>query len=897
MASSQRDHTSAGQMDDLTRPYFIHHRNQVGINSALMDLFRLIDLFLQTDESARNHLMALRSLSDFIQDKQLIAPMSGASFDLYDNDDAASVQRNSSQVVGDLLRFVSSLHVPNTLPHQMGAQPRSIPETLPPRAEPFPSVAHSRVAPTPFNAHPNAANDLLFKPDDHVHEKTPLDRELDEPKDVSCVQTARDKLRSWLARPDTAALKRIVGKRRRTVSTLQESKPTMLYSPVAHTIGPDTPSQSQFAHTRPTSMDNGDGLPRPYAGDKVIVVTETSIRRDSIPAKQRHRSVSFSHGIPLPTPPPTQVKDGGFNKEAPNPSEPTKTLAIPPSDSLFGSMRLRKQRPTSITFATPIDKPNERASSASGVYPRVLSPMSSSSARPTTVSSDTSLFDAPILQASKRPVQHAQATNTRLSADQDTQGSTPERRASSNSEKQKVDLPPLPDDSTDAAATEDAKDVPEINVQPPSSAGTSQRNQTPRPDAKSSEAQFRPNPTRQATAISAISSSSKRPILEVTTSRPRQVPSSSQSTPLTVDTSSRQERPSYSQVPSTVRGDVHRSSSARSYPPAPRRHEKLVRSQSTRERGEEPSSSSVTPSVASPSAKPTAKPASNGSGHTRLRKPVPQMTPEPPVTVSMVVLKEDGYVPVMMPAGYERRPLSIIKSPVNLNPNLPYPSPKSGHILNVSPKKPGGAISDHETSQRPRNSPRVMPVSRRRPTSKAYADAADSDGSARRRNTEKSPEKVIRSRFSMDTETSYPSMDEGPRRSIYVPHQNSLRMTHIGNSPASRPGNLLAGVAAQRKSAADSNNSGSSSGKGHPRTEAEPMGPKTEVRVNQDQNHQQPRKIGQFVFPDSESPARSHSDNRGPNYSWRGRIQRGEVSTTEWFIDDSAMEREKRPSL
>lgn len=59
-------------MDDLTRPYFIHHRNQVGINSALMDLFRLIDLFLQTDESARNHLMALRSLSDFIQDKQLV---------------------------------------------------------------------------------------------------------------------------------------------------------------------------------------------------------------------------------------------------------------------------------------------------------------------------------------------------------------------------------------------------------------------------------------------------------------------------------------------------------------------------------------------------------------------------------------------------------------------------------------------------------------------------------------------------------------------------------------------------------------------------------------------------------------------------------------------------------
>jgi hypothetical protein len=73
MASSQRERASAEQMNDLTRPYFIHHRNQVGINKALMDLFHLIDQFLQTDDSAHDHLMALRALSDFVQQKNMVS--------------------------------------------------------------------------------------------------------------------------------------------------------------------------------------------------------------------------------------------------------------------------------------------------------------------------------------------------------------------------------------------------------------------------------------------------------------------------------------------------------------------------------------------------------------------------------------------------------------------------------------------------------------------------------------------------------------------------------------------------------------------------------------------------------------------------------------------------------
>jgi hypothetical protein len=75
MASSQRERASVDQMDVLTRQYFIHHRNQVGINRALMDLFHLIDQFLQTDDNARNHLSALRAISDFVQQKQLVSGM------------------------------------------------------------------------------------------------------------------------------------------------------------------------------------------------------------------------------------------------------------------------------------------------------------------------------------------------------------------------------------------------------------------------------------------------------------------------------------------------------------------------------------------------------------------------------------------------------------------------------------------------------------------------------------------------------------------------------------------------------------------------------------------------------------------------------------------------------
>jgi hypothetical protein len=70
--ASQRERASVDQMDLITKPYFIHHRNQVGINRALMDLFHLIDQFLQTDDSARNHLSALCALSDFVQQKQLV---------------------------------------------------------------------------------------------------------------------------------------------------------------------------------------------------------------------------------------------------------------------------------------------------------------------------------------------------------------------------------------------------------------------------------------------------------------------------------------------------------------------------------------------------------------------------------------------------------------------------------------------------------------------------------------------------------------------------------------------------------------------------------------------------------------------------------------------------------
>jgi hypothetical protein len=276
--------------------------------------------------------------------------MSSTSFDLYDGE-AAPTQRNSSQALGDLLQLFSGLQIPNELSQQPRGRPRTFSDTTTPHAPPVAANPATRSAPK--NTTRNVPNDLFLKPENphHVPYAIPENPDFEEPKDVSCIQLARDKLRSWLARPETAALKRLVGgRRRRTVSAMAETQPEILFSPIAMTIGPDSPVQSHFPPVRTTSVAYPDDLPLPYDGKGVIVVQETTTHRDSLPPTQRRRAVSFSPGAALPTPPPTRSRDMNFDQNTNSP----KLVVTPPPDAMLGSSaRLRKPKPRPISECLP----------------------------------------------------------------------------------------------------------------------------------------------------------------------------------------------------------------------------------------------------------------------------------------------------------------------------------------------------------------------------------------------------------------------------------------------------------------------------------------------------------------------------------------------------------------
>lgn len=324
-----------------------------------MDLFRLIDLFLQTDENARNHLMALRALSDFVQQKQLVArmPQNPNDFYAHDKEDPTVsdyAQRSSSQVVTDLLRMVEGLQIPNAHPSSQ-ANISQYPSH--PRSVPFPGPVISSAPATTTSHHSHTTSNAPLIQRDAAPAIVARD-DTSSSKDVTCFQGAADKLRSWLARPETAALKRfITSKRQRTLSTVKQEKHEVkqqyeypYYSPVAHTNSLGTPvslPNGTFPRTRSPSIGYANAVPRPWVTDKlpgqVLITTETMMHRDSLPPtrRDRKRSVSFSNS--------PEIIASDIHNEKPNEAERPKksagyaTDAPPPI-----STRIRKKRPSSI---------------------------------------------------------------------------------------------------------------------------------------------------------------------------------------------------------------------------------------------------------------------------------------------------------------------------------------------------------------------------------------------------------------------------------------------------------------------------------------------------------------------------------------------------------------------
>lgn len=430
------------------------------------------------------------------------------------------------------------------------------------------------------------------------------------------------------------------------------------------------------------------------------------------------------------------------------------------------------------------------------------------------------------------------------------------------------------DEVTDSEDEDLGEPTPRINVQPPSSAGTPQRNQTPVNTNVAPPA----NHPRLLSSLSpsqplAASSSSKRPISNTANSRQRRPISSH----MTHHESPRQGRESHSPVASTSHAEVQRSASSRSYQSAPPLQENLSRSLSAKERTATSSPATVTHG----SRAATTMPAPTSSSNARIRKPSPQITPGDTVTSAMTVLNKEDPAAVL-PLGYERRPLSTIKTPVNQKNHLPYPSPISNHARNLSPRKPNGEVLDSDAYHPVRYSPRVNRNSGYESTSwsRGAPHVVDKDRVRKLRDGDA----VTKSRFSSDTEVSIPRTNIDLRRSSIVSHRNSWRGSP---SATSRQGDQLAEVAANRKPSGLSSNSGTGSSRQHSRLELDLVGPKNETRGDHQSN--------QIAFPEGQGPARSHSDNLGRH--WKARARRGEAATTEWLIDDTLVDREKRPSL
>jgi len=435
--------------------------------------------------------------------------------------------------------------------------------------------------------------------------------------------------------------------------------------------------------------------------------------------------------------------------------------------------------------------------------------------------------------------------------------------------------------------------IPRINVQPPSSAGTPQRNQTPVHTNVAPSANLRSLSPISPSRPPAASSSSKHPNLNITNSRPYQ-PISSHNTHHESPSSTRQGRESHSPVASTSQADVQRSSSSRSHQAAPRRQENLSRSLSAKERA-----ATFSPAAATHrSGAATTLPVPTSSTQARFRNPSPQIISGDTVTSAMTVLNNEDEAAVL-PLGYERRPLSSIKTPVNQNNHLPYPSPISNHTHNLSPRNPNGEVLDSDANHPVRYSPKTTRNSGHEATSwsRGVPQVVNKDRVRRLRDGDA----ITKSRFSSDTEASIHRANVDPiprtnidlRRSSIVSHRNSWRAGYGSPSATSRQGEQLAEVAANRNPSVLSSNYGSDSSRQHSKLELDLVGPRNESRGDD----QRGQKSNQIIFPESQRPAGSHSDNLGQHYAWKTTARRGEAATTEWLIDDTLMDREKRPSL
>jgi hypothetical protein len=327
------------RMDNEIRPYFIHHRNQVGINASLMDLFRLIDLFLKEDEGAREPLRALRIISDYIQRKHIVAPMPSELVNFYDDPHTAAESVATGQnPLAELERLLGPLTGSATYPTSTTRQDQvshSEPRTstgLSTGTDEHEPVFHVPLG-MPSPSRPSRVDLALAfgdmpVPNLHQGQGLPFRAASTMPatdhRGALFVDVIREKLRSWLHRPDTGALKRWVLKKCQRFQTeddtwqFVDAYPTDPWAGVAPRAGTQAMEETGSIFT--TSFEP---IPVTFPHGGIRVTQDTIMHRDSLPFERR-RSLSISMARPLP-PAPSQ---GGSHDSSSKSSDPSATSPV-----------------------------------------------------------------------------------------------------------------------------------------------------------------------------------------------------------------------------------------------------------------------------------------------------------------------------------------------------------------------------------------------------------------------------------------------------------------------------------------------------------------------------------------------------------------------------------------
>jgi hypothetical protein len=331
------------QMDNEIRPYFIHHRNQVGINTSLMDLFRLIDLFLREDEGAREPLQALRIISDYVQRKQIVAPMPSELVNFYDDPHMAAESVATGQnPLAELSRLLAPLTGSMAYPPSTTRQNQEPQSTLgtsmgassgPNEREPIFHVPLGMPSPSrPSRVDLALAFGDMPVPQLHQEQTLPLratpTMAATEHRGALVVDVIREKLRSWLHRPDTGALKRWVLKKRHKLQTddnwqFVNAYPADPWSSDGHWAGAQEMEGNAEINT--TSFERAP-VTFPHGG--VQITQYVIMHRDSLPS-ERQRSISTSMARPLP-PAPSQDESHETSR---NSLEPLSTNSLATAQS------------------------------------------------------------------------------------------------------------------------------------------------------------------------------------------------------------------------------------------------------------------------------------------------------------------------------------------------------------------------------------------------------------------------------------------------------------------------------------------------------------------------------------------------------------------------------------